>query len=241
MRKRDIEEKLWPLPIEEMYGVGSKTAVKMRAIEIGTIGDLADGDAYQLKQLFGINGERLKNRANGMDERPVDPDAVNEFKSIGSSQTLPVDTTDEAEIRKLMHQLAENVERRMKRKQAAGRSIQIMIRYHDRTTVTRSKKLHDYIDKKDDILYAAEDLFQKHWNTEPIRLLGITVQDADEKQNIARQLDLFTYEKEAEKEKLYTAMDHLTQKYGENTFKQLRDDTDEQPRTSFQKDFLDDF
>ncbi|MFD2762303.1 DNA polymerase IV [Lentibacillus juripiscarius] len=241
LRKRDIEEKLWPLPIEEMYGVGSKTAVKMRAIEIGTIGDLADGDAYQLKQLFGINGERLKNRANGMDERPVDPDAVNEFKSIGSSQTLPVDTTDEAEIRKLMHQLAENVERRMKRKQAAGRSIQIMIRYHDRTTVTRSKKLHDYIDKKDDILYAAEDLFQKHWNTEPIRLLGITVQDADEKQNIARQLDLFTYEKEAEKEKLYTAMDHLTQKYGENTFKQLRDDTDEQPRTSFQKDFLDDF
>ncbi|RYG74633.1 DNA polymerase IV [Lentibacillus lipolyticus] len=227
LRKRDIQDKLWPLPIEEMYGVGNKTAAKMRAININTIGDLADGDAYQLKQLFGINGERLKNRANGMDERPVDPDAVNEFKSIGSSQTLPEDTTDETEIRKLMHQLAENVERRMRRKQAAGRSIQITIRYHDRTTVTRSRKLHDYIDKQDDILYAAEDLFQKHWTMEPIRLLGITVQDADEKQNIARQLDLFTYEKEAEKEKLYTAIDHLTQKYGENTFKQLHDNDGE--------------
>ncbi|TMN20749.1 DNA polymerase IV [Lentibacillus cibarius] len=241
LRKRDIREKLWPLPIEEMYGVGEKTAAKMRAIDIQTIGDLANGDGYQLKQLFGINGERLKNRANGMDERPVDPDAVHEFKSIGSSQTLPTDTVDEDEIRQLMNLLADNVERRMKRKQAVGRSIQIMIRYYDRTTVTRSKKLHDYIDKKEDILYAANELFQKHWNTEPIRLLGITVQDVDEKQNIAKQLDLFTYEKEAEKEKLYTTIDQLTQKYGKNTFKQLQNDTDDDLRTSFQKDFLDDY
>ncbi|TRM12644.1 DNA polymerase IV [Lentibacillus cibarius] len=241
LRKRDIREKLWPLPIEEMYGVGEKTAAKMRAIDIQTIGDLANGDGYQLKQLFGINGERLKNRANGMDERPVDPDAVHEFKSIGSSQTLPTDTVDEDEIRQLMNLLADNVERRMKRKQAMGRSIQIMIRYYDRTTVTRSKKLHDYIDKKEDILYAANELFQKHWNTEPIRLLGITVQDVDEKQNIAKQLDLFTYEKEAEKEKLYTTIDQLTQKYGKNTFKQLQNDTDDELRTSFQKDFLDDY
>ncbi|MFD1360629.1 DNA polymerase IV [Lentibacillus salinarum] len=242
LRKRDISEKLWPLPIEEMYGVGEKTAKKLRRISINVIGDLANGDAYQLKQIFGINGERLQNRANGIDVRPVDPDAVHEFKSIGSSQTLAEDTTDDAEIRMLMHQLAENVERRMKRKQAVGQSVQIMIRYHDRKTITRSKKLPHFIENKADILNFANELFQKHWNLEPIRLLGITVQDVDEKRNIAKQLDLFTYEKEAGKEKLYEAIDELSQKYGENPFKQLQnDDRDEQPRTSFQKDFLDDF
>ncbi|SFA72386.1 DNA polymerase-4 [Lentibacillus halodurans] len=242
LRKRDISEKLWPLKIEEMYGVGNKTAEKLRSIDVNTIGDLANGDAYQLKQIFGINGERLQNRANGVDMRPVDPDAVHEFKSIGSSQTLAEDTTDEAEIRKLIHQLAENVERRMKRKQAVGQSVQIMIRYHDRKTITRSRKLSHFIEQKADILYFANELFRKHWNLEPIRLLGITVQDVDKKRNMAKQLDLFTYEKEAGKEKLYEAIDELSQKYGKNPFKQLRnDDREEQPRTSFQKDFLDDF
>lgn len=242
LRKRDIDGKLWPLPIEEMYGVGEKTGKKLRDIDINTIGGLANGDTYQLKQILGINGERLKTRANGIDKRPVDPDAVHEFKSIGSSQTLAEDTTDEAEIRKLMHQLAENVERRMKRKQAAGQSVQIMIRYHDHKTITRSKKLPHFIENKSDILHFANEMFQQHWNLEPIRLLGITVQDVDEKKNIAKQLDLFTYEEEAGKEKLYQAMEELSQKYGNNIFKQLRnDDREDHPRTSFQKDFLDDY
>lgn len=243
LRKRELPQILWPLPIEEMYGVGQKTADKLRAIAIKTIGDLASKDVYQLKQVLGINGERLKNRANGMDTRAVDPDAIYEFKSIGSSQTLPHDTTDEKELSNLMQQLADNVERRMNRKQAAGRSVQLMIRYHDRKTITRSRKLQSYIDSKTDILYVANELLQRHWNLEPIRLLGITVQDVEEKQNIGQQLDLFTYEKVAKKERLYKTMDELSQKYGKDTFKQWNEnkhDRDE-PRTSFQKDFLDDF
>ncbi|WP_174613683.1 DNA polymerase IV [Virgibacillus ihumii] len=243
LRKRDLPYKLWPLPIAEMYGVGEKTAEKLQAVNINTIGDLAKGKLYQLKQVLGINGERLQNRANGIDTRAVDPEAVHEFKSIGSSQTLPADTTDDTEIRQLMGKLADNVERRMKRKQAAGRSIQITIRYYDRKTITRSKKLQTYIENKDDILYFANELLHKHWNLEPIRLLGITVQDVEEKQYIAKQLDLFTYEKEADKEKLYDTIEKLTQKYGKSTFKQLKNDEkdDQQPRTSFQKDFLDDY
>ncbi|ASN05333.1 DNA polymerase IV [Virgibacillus necropolis] len=244
LRKRDLPHKLWPLPAREMHGIGEKTAAKLNSVSIKTIGDLANKDVYQLKQVLGINGERLKNLANGIDSRPVDPDAVYEFKSIGSSQTLPNDTTSELDIRKLMQSLADNVERRLKRKNAAGLSVQLMIRYHDLKTITRSKKLKVYIEKKEDILYVANDLLQKHWNLEPIRLLGITVQDAEEKQHIAHQLDIFTYEKEAKKEKLYTVIDELSTKYGENTFKKLnknKDNDQEQPRTSFQKDFLDDY
>jgi DNA polymerase IV len=241
LRKRDIPEKLWPLPVGEMYGVGKKTAEKLVAIDINTIGDLAESDVYRLKQILGINGERLKNRANGLDLRAVDPDAVNEFKSIGSSETLPADTTDEVEINGLFSALAENVEIRMKRKQAAGRTIQIMVRYHDRRTITRSKKLPNFVEKKDDILKVALELFELNWDKEPIRLLGITIQDIEEKQNIVQQLDLFTYEKDAEKEKLYSAIEQLTKKLGKNPFIEIKEDINQQPRTSFQKDFLDDF
>lgn len=241
LRKRDLPQKLWPLTVGEMYGIGEKTEAKLNSVEVKTIGDLANRDVYQLKQVLGINGERLKNRANGIDTRPVDPNAVHEFKSIGSSQTLPNDTTDEAEIRKLMHTLADSVERRLKRKNAAGKGIQLVIRYHNLKTITRSKKLKVYIETKADILHVANDLFQKHWNLEPIRLLGITVQDAEEKQHIAQQLDLFSYEKIAEKEKLYSVIEELSTKYGKNPFKQLHNEPDDQPRTSFQKDFLDDY
>ncbi|HLR66392.1 DNA polymerase IV [Virgibacillus alimentarius] len=242
LRKRDLPYKLWPLPIEKMYGVGKKTAEKLQAIDITTIGKLAHANVYQLRQILGINGERLKNRANGIDHRIVDPEAVNEFKSIGSSQTLPEDTTNEADIRQLLHLLAENVERRLKRKQAAGRNVQIMIKYYDHKTITRSRKLPYYIDKKADILMIAKELFIQHWNSEPIRLLGITVQEVEEKQYIAQQLDIFTYEKEAEKEKLYNVIDRLSQKYGKNPFKQMHGtNIDDQPHTSFQKDFLNDY
>lgn len=242
LRKRDLSSKLWPLSIEEMHGIGEKTAEKLRVINITTIGELAQADVYQLKHILGINGERLKNRANGIDPRPVDPEAVNEFKSIGSSQTLAEDTINETDIRKLMHLLSDNVERRLKRKQAAGRNVQLMIRYHDHRTITRSKKLPSYIENKTDILNVANELFQKHWDLEPIRLLGITVQDVEEKQNIAHQLNLFTYESEAHKEKLYEAIDMLSRKYGKDTFTQLHDQiAEEQPRTSFQKDFLNDY
>ncbi|WP_087971618.1 DNA polymerase IV [Oceanobacillus rekensis] len=244
LRKREISQILWPLSVSEMYGVGEKTAKKLNSIHIETIGDLASKDVYELKQLLGINGERLKDRANGIDTRPVDPDAIYDFKSIGSSQTLPEDTTDWDIITKLMNLLADNVERRMKRKEAAGKSVQIMIRYHDRKTITRSKKLQNYIDSKSDILLIAMELFKKHWNNDPVRLLGITVQDVEEKRNLGQQLDIFTYEEAVKKEKLDSTIHLLSEKYGKNTFKQLKEtenNDSEQPRTSFQKDFLDDY
>ena len=242
LRIRDLPKKLWPLPIEKMYGVGKKTAEKLRQIKIDSIGDLAKADVYKLSQLLGINGERLKNRANGIDPRHVDPDAVNEFKSIGNSKTLPHDTTDEAEIRQLFEHLATTIEMRMQRRQAVGLTVQIMIRYYDHQTVTRSKKLPDYIYTKEDILRHALSLFHNHWNLQPVRLLGITVTDMIDKQYMTKQLNLFTYEQEIEKEKLQETINDLTRKFGKDTFKQLKPTSQEAPfRTSFQKDFLNDY
>ncbi|MGM8365071.1 DNA polymerase IV [Virgibacillus sp. W0181] len=218
LRIRDLPQKMWQLPIEKMYGVGNKTAVKLHQINITTIGELAKGDVYQLSQLLGINGERLKNRANGIDSRPVDPEAVHDFKSVGSSQTLPFDTTDENEIRTQLDQLASKVEKRLQRRNAVGLTVQLMIRYSDRKTITRSKKLNEYIQEKTKILYVAMDLFYQHWNLEPIRLLGITVQDVAEKHKVTKQLDLFSFEKEIERDKLQLTIDQLTKKYGKNVF-----------------------
>ncbi|SFF54850.1 DNA polymerase-4 [Halobacillus alkaliphilus] len=241
LRKRDLQNKLWPLPIEEMYGVGDKTAEKLRRIKVETIGDLAVHPVLELKRLLGINGERLQNRANGDDQRPVDPDAVHEFKSIGTSTTLPEDTTDDQEVRSVLRKLTHKVEARMKNKKVLAQNVQLMIRYHDRKTVTRSRQLKEFIQSAEDLFQVSLQLFDEHWNQEPIRLLGITAQDLAEKSEITQQLDLFNYEQYASKEKLYKAIDDLTEKYGSNPFQPLSAPQNNTVTTSFQKDFLDDF
>ncbi|MGP4067806.1 DNA polymerase IV [Halobacillus sp. B29] len=241
LRKRDLQNKLWPLPIEEMYGVGDKTAEKLRRIKVETIGDLAVHPVLELKRLLGINGERLQNRANGDDQRPVDPDAVHEFKSIGTSTTLPEDTTDDQEVRSVLRKLTHKVEARMKNKKVLAQNVQLMIRYHDRKTVTRSRQLKEFIQSAEDLFQVSLQLFDEHWNQEPIRLLGVTAQDLAEKSEITQQLDLFNYEQYASKEKLYKAIDDLTEKYGSNPFQPLSAPQNNTVTTSFQKDFLDDF
>ncbi|RWZ60147.1 DNA polymerase IV [Halobacillus fulvus] len=241
LRKRELPQKLWPLPIEDMYGVGAKTAEKLRKLNIETIGDLAEYAASDLKRILGINGERLQNRANGIDQRPVDPEAVHEFKSIGTSTTLPHDTTDETEIRSVLRRLSKKVEARMKNKRVLAKNVQLMIRYHDRKTVTRSRQLPEFIHTADELFNYAIILFDEHWNQVPIRLLGVTAQDLAEKSEVTQQLDLFHYEEHAEKEKLYDVVSQLTDKYGTNPFIKLQNPSQPNVTTSFQKDFLDDF
>ncbi|MCA1022952.1 DNA polymerase IV [Halobacillus litoralis] len=241
LRKRDLDRTLWPLPIEEMHGVGTKTAEKLRKIGIETIGGLASHSVTELKGLLGINGERLQNRANGMDDRPVDPEAVHEFKSIGTSTTLPHDTTDEDEIQTVLRRLSNKVAARMSGKKVLARNVQLTIRYHDRKTVTRSRQLHEFVSKPDELFQYSIQLFDQHWNQDPVRLLGVTAGDLAEKSEVTQQLDLFNYQQYASKEKLYKTIDTLTEKYGKNPFHTLENPDQTKVSTSFQKDFLDDY
>ncbi|QFT89691.1 DNA polymerase IV [Bacillus sp. THAF10] len=245
LRKREISEILWPLKVEEMHGVGAKTAEKLNSISIFTIGDLAAGNEVQLKHLLGINGERLKKRANGDDNRPVDPDSVSEFKSIGNSTTLPKDTDNERSLEQTIDKLSVSVSARMKRKSVVSRNIQLMIRYGIHHTVTRSRKLANPIENAEQIKEAAMFLLKKHWNGEPIRLLGVTAQELEEKDDSFKQLDLFTYHEDAKKEPLHRTLHDLEKKYGKGIIrkgiknKNTADaNSSAKITTSFQKDFL---
>ena len=246
LRIRDLPEKLWPLSIDKMYGIGSKTAEKLNQINIYTIKDLAKADIYTVTHVLGINGERLINRANGIDRRMVDPNSVNDFKSIGNSQTLREDTVDEAKIISTLHYLASRVEERLQRRELKGMTVQLMMRYADRTTVTRSRKGMAYIDDKESIMTMIQELLQEHWNHQPLRLLGITVQDLLEKSDIMEQLNLFTYEQEEKRASMIDVVQSMQDKYGEDIFikpaeKEEKKTDDQMLQTSFQKDFLDDY
>lgn len=246
LRKRDVQKVLWPLEVIEMHGVGKKTAEKLNKIGIITIGDLANANDLQLKALLGINGLRLKERANGIDNRPVDPEAAAEFKSIGNSTTLPRDISNQHELLGILDHLADKVYLRMKRKKVFAAAIGVTIRYKDRHTITRSKKLPYNISSKDEILTEGKELFLKNWNGDAVRLLGVSVSELVEKKQAVKQLDLFSYEKDAAKEPLVETIEQLRKKYGETIIEPAADlaqvpkeEEHSVSETSFSKDFLD--
>ncbi len=243
LRKRDIPNVLWPLNTDEMHGVGKKTAEKLQTIGIHTIGDLANGNEIQLKTLLGINGIRLKERAKGIDHRPVDPESIEEFKSIGNSTTMPKDVSNQHELFRVLKSLAETVSVRLKRKNVLAGTLGITIRYKDRRTITRSKKLPNPINHKDDISSFAQQIFLKAWNGDAVRLLGITGNDLVDHDHAYKQLDLFSYEKDAKKEPLLNTLSSLREKYGKSIIEnagshQMDASQNIGTGTSFNKDFL---
>ncbi|SHS81163.1 DNA polymerase IV [Mycobacteroides abscessus subsp. abscessus] len=244
LRKRDIKHVLWPLNVGEMHGVGQKTAEKLNHMAIQTIGDLAKGNDIQLKSLLGINGIRLKERANGIDHREVDPNSVSDFKSVGNSTTLPKDVTNVKELNTVLEQLAEKVSVRLKAKQVLATGLSVTIRYKDRKTFTRSKKLDNPVEKQDEIAQLAKKIFHSNWNGNAIRLLGITGTDLISVNEAVKQLDLFSYERDAKKEPLLNAVSKLKEKYGTSIINRAGMVRKNKPYpsigtdTSFNKDFL---
>ncbi|MBM7646142.1 DNA polymerase-4 [Scopulibacillus daqui] len=215
LRKRDIQSKLWPLAVGEMHGVGSKTEEKLKRIGIHTIGDLAKSDKAYIAERFGLYGEKLYERANGIDHRMVDPEAEETFKSISQSTTLSDDTTSVAVVRKTLMMLAEKIEGRLRKKKVSAYQITLSIRYHDWKNISRGHTVKQPIQTKDDIMGHIMPIFHEHWDGRPIRLLGITVQSFEELGHASKQLDLFSYQSDLKDEPLIQAINQIESKFGE--------------------------
>jgi DNA polymerase IV len=216
LRKRDVQTVLWPQEVGIMHGVGKATAAKLNDLHIVTVEDLAKANEGILREHIGISGVALKERANGNDDRPVDPDAISQFKSIGNSSTFPQDMTEETIIFKKLEALSTSVSNRLKKKGYMTHNVQLTIRYDNRTLVTRSRKLENPIIAKEVIFSAATFLWRKHWNGNPVRLVGVTAHDLTEKKEAVKQLDLFSFQEDAKEEPLLEAMTKLKEKYGDH-------------------------
>ena len=162
LRKQEVPVKLWPLPIEEMRGIGKKTAPQMKALGIKTIGDLANvKDPEILRPLLGKNTATYIQRANGEDDREIISDA--EIKSMSQSTTLNYDFSTEEEVRALFRRLADKLSERMIEEDKMGTIISISIRYFDFNTNVRSRKLDHPIYRSEDLFELAMELFEENY------------------------------------------------------------------------------
>ncbi|MER2000717.1 MAG: DNA polymerase IV [Lysinibacillus sp.] len=246
LRKRDVESILWPLDVIDMHGVGQKTAEKLRGYGIKTIGDLATAHISDMKMWFGVNGERMVQKANGIDERAVDPEAAFDTKSVGNSTTLPRDETEYYVLKETFSMLSNKVANRLQAKSLIGTTVSIMIRDHNWRTITRAKSLQNGINRQEDILEIVWELFLQHWDETPLRLIGVTVSNVSDKRESTEQLDLFNFQQYEKEEPILKMLHKLERQFGEGVVQRgvrikKKQSTTHHANTSFSKDFLDDF
>jgi DNA polymerase IV len=216
LRLRDVPAVLWDKPCSHLYGIGGRTADKLSRLGIQTIGELAKTEESYLTSHFGIVGAWMKKAANGLDETPVNPEQE-PSKSIGHTTTLPKDFTETADIHRVFLNLADQVCRRLRKQGLLSSTVQITIRNPSMKTITRSETLKCPTEDADMVYKTSCKLFGRHWKEgQPVRLLGITLQNLNDKSSAAVQLDLFDFEKQPKKEQLNIIMDRLRDKFGES-------------------------
>ena len=201
---------LWPLPVRRIWGVGEKTAARLAALRVRTVGDLARMDPARLRAQFGAKtAAQLHALSLGLDDRPVAPRG--EAKSIGKEETFAQDLRRQEDIDGVLLRLAEQVGWRLRRAGKKARTIQLKVRRGDFTTWTRSRTLDAPTCYDEDIYEAALSLYCALAPAGGIRLLGISAQNF----GAAEELSLFDTERPQKKENLYRAIDGLKQRFGE--------------------------
>jgi DNA polymerase-4 len=165
---------LAPLPIEKMWGVGPKTAPKMRALGFTTIGQLAGADPKTTVAQFGAWGEQMILLARGEDDREVDPSGA--AKSIGAEETYEEDLRDVESIRRTLLDHAGRVARRLIRSGLAARTVVVKVKYADFTLRSRRATLPEAVQDTDAIYRAAvEILGRMPIESRRVRLTGVSV------------------------------------------------------------------
>ena len=171
-----VETFLHELPVDALWGVGPKTAAKLRRSSIEKLVDVRGIDDAMLRHLVGKQAKCLKRLAYGQDDRPVTPNRT--AKSYGSERTYPEDLLDTEVIRSELDQMVKNVAGCLQRKSLYARTVTVKVRYSDFTTVTRSRSDPVPIRNSSTLIDRVVALADKTQIGErPVRLLGVSVRN----------------------------------------------------------------
>ena len=210
------------LPIQRLWGVGPKTAEKLHALAVRTIGDVAKLPLQRLERHFGpAHALHLHRLARGQDDRPVEPDR--ERKQISRETTFEKDTDDRDHVKRTLLALTEEVAARLRRRGLLGRTVTIKLRLAPFDTLTRRQTVTAGLSTTETIFPIAHALLAAaDPGDRPIRLIGVGVSGLQVQQP-AEQLGLFDERSSQESAtRVARAVDAITDKFGRDALKRGR-------------------
>ena len=220
----EIEQKMWPLPVEELFFVGKATAAKLHTLGIRTIGELAKSDREMLHTHLKSTGDTIWNFANGRDDG-LGARKGQEAKGYSNETTLAHDVTEKKEAEEILLALVEQVSRRLR---ADGKKAEVIsVGIKDAWFISSSHQcvLTNPTAGTRELYEHACRLLSEFWDGRPIRLLNFSVSRLTEEES--RQLTLFDTTDYEKQEKAEKAMDAIREKFGAGAVKRatfLRND-----------------
>ena len=210
----EIEEKLWPLPVRELFSVGRATEEKLHQMGIRSIGQLAQADPMQLRRKLHKHGEAVWHLANGSNSDPLQAEAP-ENKGYGNAMTTPWDVTDRVCAQRVLLSLCETVAGRMRHAGQTGRCVSVQLRTSAFENFSSQKQLSSATNSTMEIYRAVCQIMDRVWDGKtPLRQLGVQMGKVSHEPY--RQYDLFDGKRMDRLEKLDTAVDAIRDKFGED-------------------------
>ncbi|MBW1989234.1 MAG: DNA polymerase IV [Deltaproteobacteria bacterium] len=208
-------EFLAPLPLSRLWGAGPAAQKELAKLGITTIGALARADAAWVEKRFGKWGASMHAHARGIDPRPVRPPAA--ARSVGKEETFDADLYELARAHNKLLSLCGRVARRLRKKQARGKTVTLKVKYADFVQITRSATLEHPTDDAGEIYRACRALLARtQVGSRPVRLLGVTVSSLHAP-GMAEQKGLFDQGLSQRASRLNAAIDAIADRWGDHS------------------------
>jgi DNA polymerase-4 len=207
----NAQEKLDPLPVSVIPGIGRQTLAKLQHLGIFTVADLRLAPDRDLESVFGKFAQRTRDRAAGIDNRPVV--AEREEKSVSAEETYDIDLEERSDMERELLRLAETTAGRLRKSDLQAGTIQVKIRQDDFQTFTRQRSAQPPVNNTDQIYHIACELLHAWLEENPgtrVRLLGV----GGNKLSPAEQQDLFGSEEPAAAGAVDGAVDDIRDRFG---------------------------
>ena len=210
----EIERKMWPLAVSELFFVGEATAEKLHRLGIHTIGELALADEEMIKAHLKIPGEIIQGYARGEDLQPyLFTHEAN--KGYGNSLTAPVDIVTKEYAQHVMLSLCETVGMRLGNDRVKISVVSVHITDYEFRYNNKQMQLLAATDVTEEIYRAASQVFEKLWDGRtPVRQIGVHTSRVEN--NTGRQYNLFDLQKYDRLEALNRTVDKIREKHGED-------------------------
>lgn len=211
--KNEIKEKLWPLPVNDLFMCGKKTSIELNKMNIYTIKDLAEYDFQKLEKKFKSQAKYLKQAAWGIDESKVE-ERKDKRQSISTTRTLPHDEENREKLKEVLFMQTEDVCRQLREKKLYASTIVIIYKDKYFKSTTIQEQLENVTDNTKEILKKINSLFEKSYNNIPIRLIGVRLANLTKYKNT--QVSLFDTEIDdnSKEESIQKTVDKINKKFG---------------------------
>ena len=210
--KNEVKEKMWPLEVDELFGIGKKTAIKLHNLNINTIYDLAHTDDKKLYKYFKNTAIDMIRSANGLGSDYVNPIA-DDPKGIGNETTLDHNISSKKELHQYLLALSENVTLRLRKQEKYAYVVVVTLKDKFFKRKSHQKKLVNATNITEEVYNTTKDILDEMDTEDGIRLIGVRLDNLVESSN--HQTSLFeSLEVREDNKMLEKTVDNIKEKYG---------------------------